>query len=323
MKRLICMSSVALAICLSPAFGQTSTDRTQGSGRDAPHQNHNVSKSEQIPQLWIFKASELVGKQVRNGKGEDLGTIQELAIDTQTGCVTYAVLSFGGFLGLGDKLFAIPWDALSLQPREAGDELIFVFDVDKDRLKSAPGFDKNAWPDLADARWNTSVNQYWQKESARPNRSKYRSQRDTEYTEGRGNEPVTKRIRKVKAELINRDVKNANFEDLGDIEDLMVDVINGHVLYAVIDFDDKANVMGANNEAPKDNYFVACWKSLTLKPDAKQGTTDCFVMNIPEGKLRGMPSFPKNNWPNMSDASWNRLVHEYYETPGFWATSRG
>jgi hypothetical protein len=72
------------------------------------------------------------------------------------GRIAYAVLSFGGFLGMGDKLFAIPWNALALDTVEKR----FILNVDKERLKGAPGFDKENWPNMADHAWGAKVFTY-------------------------------------------------------------------------------------------------------------------------------------------------------------------
>jgi sporulation protein YlmC with PRC-barrel domain len=109
----------------------------------------------------IMAADTLEGDDVVNAQGEDLGEIKEIMIDVPSGRVAYAVLSFGGMLGLGDKLFAIPWHALQLDPENH----CFVLDVDKERLKNAPGFDKDHWPSMADQRWATDIHSYY---DARP-----------------------------------------------------------------------------------------------------------------------------------------------------------
>lgn len=102
-------------------------------------------------------ASRLIGDPVVNGKGEDLGRIEDLVIDPKSGHIDYAVLSFGGFLGMGDKLFAVPLEAMRLSPEERR----FILDVDKERLKQAPGFDKNHWPDTSDRAFGTKVYNYY------------------------------------------------------------------------------------------------------------------------------------------------------------------
>ncbi len=105
----------------------------------------------------VMSASSLIGDDVRNSDGEDLGHIEDIMLDLQTGRVAYAVLSFGGFLGMGDKLFAVPWHSLKLVEEEKA----FVLEVDKDTLRNAPGFDKNNWPDMADPGWGTQIYNFY------------------------------------------------------------------------------------------------------------------------------------------------------------------
>ena len=105
----------------------------------------------------VMSASTLTGDHVRNSAGEDLGKIEEIMLDVPTGRVAYAVLSFGGFLGMGNKLFAIPWEALTLN--EADHE--FILNIDKQRLENAPGFDKDNWPDMADRKFGSEVFDYY------------------------------------------------------------------------------------------------------------------------------------------------------------------
>jgi sporulation protein YlmC with PRC-barrel domain len=94
---------------------------------------------------------------VINSRGEDLGKIEDFMIDPRAGRVAYAILSFGGFMGLGNKLFAVPWNAMDLDT----DRHAFVLDIDKDRLRDAPGFDKNNWPDLMTADWRDRVHTFY------------------------------------------------------------------------------------------------------------------------------------------------------------------
>jgi len=105
----------------------------------------------------LMGADTLIGDSVVNGADEDLGDIKEIMLDMQTGQVAYAVLSFGGFMGMGDKLFAVPWQALHLDTINKR----FVLDIDKQRLQNAPGFDKDAWPDMADAQWAQHIHSFY------------------------------------------------------------------------------------------------------------------------------------------------------------------
>ena len=122
----------------------------------------------------VMSASTLDGDKVVNAVGEDLGKIEDIMLDVGSGRIAYAVLSFGGFLGMGDKLFAVPWSALTLDT----DDKCFVLDVPKERLEKAPGFDKDHWPSMADRTWASEVHAYyevspyWEEEAPRdPRRS--------------------------------------------------------------------------------------------------------------------------------------------------------
>ncbi len=110
------------------------------------------------PGPYVMAADTLQGDEVFNRQGENLGEIKSIMIDVPTGQVAYAVLSCGGFLGMGDKLFAIPWKTLTLD----ADNKCFVVNLDKERLKNAPGFDKDHWPSMVDQRWATEVHSYYQ-----------------------------------------------------------------------------------------------------------------------------------------------------------------
>lgn len=105
----------------------------------------------------ILSASTLEGDSVKNSTGEDLGKVDEIMIDIPSGRVAYAVLSFGGVLGMGSKLFAVPWSALTLDE----DDHSFILDVDKRTLEAAPGFDKDNWPDMADPTWGTQLSRHY------------------------------------------------------------------------------------------------------------------------------------------------------------------
>jgi sporulation protein YlmC with PRC-barrel domain len=105
----------------------------------------------------LLSSDSLCGTKVVNTAGEDLGKIEDFMINVQTGKIEYGVLSFGGFMGIGDTLHAIPWASLTVN--EANEE--FILDIPKERLEGAPGFDKNHWPDFADQTYLTSLNTYY------------------------------------------------------------------------------------------------------------------------------------------------------------------
>lgn len=101
----------------------------------------------------VIRANQIAGMKVVNASGEDLGKIEDVVVDIGNGQVRYAAISFGGFLGVGDKLFAVPFRALKLR-HNAGDKTHhFELNVSKETLERAQGFDQKNWPDFADPRY--------------------------------------------------------------------------------------------------------------------------------------------------------------------------
>lgn len=105
----------------------------------------------------LMGADTLLGNDVYNSDDEDLGDIKEFMIDMASGKVAYAVLSYGGVLGLGDKLFAVPWSALTLDTVNKR----FTLRVPKAQLADAPGFDKDHWPSMSDKTWAAGVHKFY------------------------------------------------------------------------------------------------------------------------------------------------------------------
>jgi sporulation protein YlmC with PRC-barrel domain len=101
----------------------------------------------------VLSASSITSDEVKNPQGESLGKIEDLMIDLNSGRVAYAVLSFGGLLGMGTKLFAIPWESLTVDTADKS----LLLNVAKETLENAPGFDKENWPDMTNPEWGSGI----------------------------------------------------------------------------------------------------------------------------------------------------------------------
>lgn len=122
-----------------------------------PNDKHIQHLDGSVPFRRVLAASSLAGDSVKNKHGEELGSIIEIMIDLPSGRVAYAVLSFGGFLGIGNKLFAVPWGMLTVDE----DQKCFILDVNRTTLENAPGFDKEQWPDMANPGWGMEIHTYY------------------------------------------------------------------------------------------------------------------------------------------------------------------
>lgn len=251
----------------------------------------------------FLSASTIKGDKVINTAGEDLGKIDELMIDLQDGRIAYSVLSFGGFLGLGNKLFAIPWDALSLRVHEHA----FVLDVPKETLEKAEGFDKDNWP-LTSREWLSRTydyygyQPYWQREvterTGLPGEMGSERVSSMERTASREN-PEFLSAGTMKGDKII----NQAGEDLGKLEEIMIDLENGRVGYAVLSF---GGFLGM-----ADKLFAIPWQSLSLRVHEH-----AFVLNVEKDVLKNAEGFDKDRWP-LTRAELSR-TYTYYGYQPYW-----
>lgn len=136
--------AMSLALPSYSAFSQTPPpDAKAGTATAQQHQ--------------LYRGSKIIGSNVRDPKDKKIGQIKDLVLDSQRGELAYAVVSFGGVMGVGKKFHAIPWQAL----RPSDDGKYYILHADKETISLAPGFDKARWPDLSDRKWSEDVDRYW------------------------------------------------------------------------------------------------------------------------------------------------------------------
>jgi sporulation protein YlmC with PRC-barrel domain len=170
-----------LGMVASPlAMAQTPQEKPQRStqvdvDRSGVHIESNAEKSHEMSAEQhgssmshgtVARVKDLIGLKVYSPNNEDLGKVEDLVIDPARGKISYAVLSFGGFLGMGDKYFAIPWEDIKLQSKgltSSGTqkEDHYILNVDKESLKNAPGFSKDQWPNFVDPNWAVNIDRFY------------------------------------------------------------------------------------------------------------------------------------------------------------------
>jgi len=121
----------------------------------------NTNPNQKVLANTTFRASKLTGLNVRNTAGEKLGTVDDMVVDVKTGKISYIALGVGGVLGIGEKLFAVPYSELKFN--HGKDEMFFVLDMSPEKIKAAPGFDKRDWPNFADPNWSQHIDKYYQR----------------------------------------------------------------------------------------------------------------------------------------------------------------
>lgn len=121
--------------------------------KKGPEIGETGSKPAGGQRINAFTVEKIIGSKVINVKGETLGKIEDLVVDIDTGRIVYAVLDSGGFLGIGSKLFPVPWESLAALPSEG----IFFLNQSKEQMEKAPAFDKKNLPNMQDMHWGEGI----------------------------------------------------------------------------------------------------------------------------------------------------------------------
>jgi sporulation protein YlmC with PRC-barrel domain len=247
------LSSIAIATAV-PAFSQ---------GNPTPA----AAGQAQQTQSREMRVSQLIGKPVKNTRGDNLGKIEDVVVDLDSERVYYALLSFGGFLGKGDKLFLFPVSAFKAG-RDA-DQL--VLDVDKERLKDAPGFDRNRLPDFKSANWHRDVDRYFKIDSAQQAPS--------------GAHMVSA------AKLVGTKVNDHAQHTIGKISDVVVNFGTGRA-YPVLARD-------------SDNNLVALPFSVLMFPSRPDLPP---MLTVDNQKIAAAKGFDKNKWPDLNSPNYQTEI---------------
>jgi len=222
-----------------------------------------VEETQVVENKTFLQTTTIKGSKVINVNGEHLGMLEEVMIDPEEGKIAYSVLSFGGFLGIGNKLFAIPWEVLELNRGE------YILRIDKSVLEKMEGFDKEEWSlthdELAKVYAHFGIQPYWE-----TNMGIVEKTRDMEL----GDFLPTTTIKGSK-------VINVNKEHLGKIEEVMIDVNMGRIAYTLLSF---GGFLGIGNK-----LFIIPW-------DALEYNGWDYILSIDKSVLEKAESFDKEEW---------------------------
>ncbi len=289
-----------VVVTVSGQSGEVVNSRNINRVGSGSHRNDSWTVGNyELTAFQIRKASDLIGTDVRNLEGKDVGSIEDLAIDPQNGKIRYAALSFGGFLGMGDKLFAIPWDALQLR----SDNYVYI-DVNKESFKNNEGFNKDNWPASGDARWvrgGGDAEYRLVADEQNPNRPGANQAKRGDRDE-RGSGTIARA-----SHLIGLNVKNHQGEKLGDIQDLAIDSGNGKICYAILSH---GGFLGIG-----DKLVAVPWMAF----ENRAPKSDHLVLNADKQRLENAPNYSKNEEAQrISDADWVVTVYTYYNQEPYW-----
>jgi len=291
----------------------------------------------------LERARNLIGAKIVGDKGERLGTVADIVLTPNRDAISYVVLSHGGTWGMGDKYFAVPWSQFSFRPGEtAGRGILVLKNVTSADLDKAPGFDKNHWPTAANENWlgiergstmapsggaaaqapPSSVEERTgtvpesernmapmateprsdRDQSAAPGMTPERGMRaDTGY--GAGQPVDIEHLRLSK--LMGVNVRNLQDENLGKLDNVMIDVNQGKLAYGIVAI--RHGFLGLNKD------FVAVpWSALDLRSQPGIARLDADKQTLTA------IAFGKDSFPNLEDPQYSRQLYERFHATPYW-----
>ena len=264
-------------------FSVHAAEKTNTSRYATPESGREM-QTERLGQ--VVKASDVIGKEVKNRQDEKLGKVEDLAVDVETGRIIQVLVSSGGVLGVGDKLVAVPPAAFTCEPPHPTLRL----DATKDKLKGAPEFDLAKWDDLTQTNRVIETYRYFGKE---PYFTSARRNYEPKYSTGYGS---IERASKV----IGATVNNLTDEKLGKVDNLMLDVEAGRIVHVIL----------------SSGGFLGVGDDLRPMPPSAfryTATDNTLVVNATKDAVTRGPSFKSGEWPDFRDASYSAGVYRAYQ----------
>lgn len=267
---------------MAPSIQAAGTQGSQSAAADntthATSQASGTASSKRQATMVDMRASKLMGKSVRTAQGKDLGELSDMIVDLSKNRIHYAIVERGGILGVGEKATAVPISQFRSGARE-GD---LVLNVTEQQLKDAPALQRNV--EWNDPRTWDNLGQYYHRTLGMP---------------GAEMPEAADRNRFQRAsEVLGMDVIDKTGDEVGEIEDFVVNLSNGSIRYAVLEFDRAWN--------PVDKLVALPMASL----HAKAGSKDA-VINMTREQLANAPAFDRDRWPDLTDGRFRDRVAGY------------
>ena len=238
-----------------------------------------MAERETTPSL--IASDQVEGTAVYDARGKRIGKVERLVIDKPSGRVAYAILTFGGFLGIGADRYPIPWPMLGYDGKLGG----YRVDITEERLKNAPTIEQGETWDQANRDRDGMIHSYWQ-------------------------QPASVQERQTLPLITSDRVEGMPVYDLhgkriGKVERLMIDKLTGQIVYAILSF---GGFLGFG-----EDHFPIPWSMLTYneKPDG-------FQLDITEEQLKNAPKIEQGEDWEQTNRARNKDVYDYWEVRYYW-----
>lgn len=290
--RVSLLASALMAAFAVPTFAQQPGQPSVAQPQSVQLPDQRPSQQSRQGQLDV-RVSRLIGMDVRNAQNENLGSVNDLVLDTRNNRVHYVVLSHGGLLGIGADLFAFPVQSFEL----SRDLRNLVLNVDRATLRDAQGFDRNRWPDLADNKYWTEVDRRFGQSRTAGDASRPAA---TTQQQSTGQQPAADKGQALRraSEMVRTGVIGSGGEKIGNINDVVVDLRSGDIRYAIVDFD--------RGWLAEDRQFA-----LPLNRFQEVAGRNELRLGMTREQIAQAPGFDRSRWTDFNDPDFRAQVDRF------------
>lgn len=262
------------------------------------------AKSQVLTRGVLWSANASIGADVVSANGDDLGDVVDIVLDRNKNRIAYVIVSYGGLLGVGDKHFAVPWQAFG----QTSDRELSL-QIAPEQLKDAPGFDKGTLPDTANPLFHEGVYKFY-------NTKPYSlGQRDLDHAQAEDSETIfdwgswvnrgddTNWARRL-GELIGTDIENASGESIAELEDVIVDTREARAAFAVISYGGTLGFF--------ENTAIIPWNALRLDVAREVYVTDATPAQFEQAKLSD------SEYQKLEDQKYSEALYGTFKTKTYW-----
>ncbi len=318
MKIQLILKGALITACIASPTGAAESRHSDGSRVESVQPSlEPAGRSNRMDRLGLVeKSSVLIGTEVRNYQGEKLGNLSELAIDVESGRVVNAIVSIGGFLGVGDTLIAIPPGALHPDPTHK----IIQLDADKAKLKAAPAFELSKWTESFESNRVSELYRYygqqpyfrWRDGTNAPNTVENRNRKENAnrsvYPPQSSNWSTRLGHVSRATKLVGMPVNNRQSEKLGKVDALLVDLQAGRVVAVIL----------------SSGGFLGLGDELSAVPPAAlsyNSERDGLILDASMDFLARAPHFKANQWPDVGEPTYAEGVYRAYHVEPYFTTN--
>lgn len=314
-KRIGCMT-IGIALLLTPVVvahtheSQSSTSSAEKHTSSKMHADtmHSEAMAEETKSEKTMaarakyqRAGHLIGTSVVGTQGEKLGTIEDVVLTNRDESIGYAVLSYGGFLGFRDKLFAVPWSEF----RSHAEKDAYVLDVRREYLREAPGFVKNRWPNMADENWAQRITEFYRKGRQDTGQAQRMSSSESMMAKSDEHIPVT--YRRV-SRLIGLPARDYQGQSLGALDDIVIDTHTHRVTYGVV-------ILNTTPWALDRELAIVPWNTVDVVPELR-----ALRLDADESMLEAVAFTRGAGFPYLGDPMYAQGVEKQFEATPYWET---